>query len=68
MSLMAARRMTAESRVALRRDLVSIMKGVSNKEEAIGSLAVARQLHQDYTGKSRSTGRETRRVRHAWAF
>lgn len=30
-------------------NVVSIMKGVFNNEEAIGPLAVARQLHQHYT-------------------
>ncbi len=38
------------------------MKGVFNNEKAIGSLTVARQLHQHYSGKSRSTGREIQRV------
>lgn len=44
------------------------MKGVFNNEEAIGSLAVARQLHQDYSGKSRSAGRDFQRARHARVF
>lgn len=44
------------------------MKGAFNNEEAIGPLVVARQLHQHYTGKSRSTGREIQRERHARVF
>lgn len=44
------------------------MKGIFNNDEAIGSLAVARQLHQDYSGKSRSAGREIQRVRHARVY
>ena len=37
------------------------MKGAFNNEEAIGPLAVARQLHQHYSGKSRSSVGEIRR-------
>lgn len=44
------------------------MKGAFNNEEAIGPLVVARQLHQDYVGKSRNTGREIQRERHARVF
>lgn len=31
--------------------MASIIKGVLNREEAVGSLAVARQLQQNYAGK-----------------
>lgn len=44
------------------------MKGAFNNEEAIGALVVARQLHQHYAGKSRSTVRKIQRERHARAF
>lgn len=47
---------------------VSIMKVVFNDVDGIGPLAVARQLHQHYSHKLRSTGREFQRVRHAKIF
>lgn len=43
------------------------MKGIFNNE-AIGSLVVAKQLHQDYSGKSKSAVREFQRVRHARVY
>lgn len=44
------------------------MKGIFNNDEAIGSLVVAKQLHQDYSGKSKSAVREFQRVRHARVY
>lgn len=48
--------------------VVSIMKGVFNNEEAIGSLAVARQLHQDYSENPYQHSFTCQRARHARVF
>lgn len=54
--------MTAET---LSSKVSSVMKGAFNNEEAIGPLAVAKQLHRHYSCKSRSACREIQRERHA---
>lgn len=46
----------------------SIMKGVFNNEEAVGPLAVARQLHQQYSGtlEGRFKGKDMQRYVSMW--
>ncbi len=50
---------------ALSSKVASIMKVILKNKDAFGPLAVARQLHQHYSGKLRRAGREFQRVKHA---